>query len=80
MVDLTYSDLTFCQCFLRSETKKFMAKWMFWTNCSSVMPTLPTATLKHKTWKKNYLAKIVCIEKDNVCIEKDNCSIKIINV
>merc|ERR1712136_484140 len=27
-----------------------MAKCMFWTSSSSVMPTLPTATLRHKTF------------------------------
>ena len=50
MEDLMWRDFTFCQCFFNRETKKFMAKCMFWTSSSSVMPTLPTATLRHKTF------------------------------
>merc|ERR1711973_364546 len=43
-------DLTFCQCFLRSETRKLMDKWMLKTNSSSLIATLPTATFKHRTF------------------------------
>merc|ERR1711974_191000 len=43
-------DLTFCQCFFRRDTRKLIDKWMLNTNSSSVMPTLPTATFKHKTF------------------------------
>merc|ERR1711974_178108 len=43
-------DLTFCQCFLRRETRKLMDKWMLNTNSSSLMATLPTATFKHRTF------------------------------
>ena len=41
---------TFCQCFFSSDTRKFMAKWMFWTSSSSPISTLPTATLRHRTF------------------------------
>merc|ERR1712158_61274 len=50
MVDLMQRDLTFCQCFLRRETRKLMDKWMLNTNSSSLMATLPTATFKHRTF------------------------------
>lgn len=49
MVDLTCRDLTFCQCFFRSETRKLIARWTFWTSSSRDMPTWPTATDRHKT-------------------------------
>ena len=41
---------TFCQCFFSRDTRKFMARWMFWTSSSSVMFTLPTGTLRHNTF------------------------------
>merc|ERR1712213_265209 len=43
-------DAPFCQCFLRSETRKLMDKWMLKTNSSSLIATLPTATFKHRTF------------------------------
>ena len=43
-------DFTFCQCFFSRETRKFMARWMFWTSSSSVIPTLPTATDRQRTF------------------------------
>ena len=50
MVDLMCRDFTFCQCFFSRETRKFMARWMFWTSSSSVIPTLPTATERQRTF------------------------------
>jgi len=50
MVLFMYKERTFCQCFLRRETKKLMAKWIFWTSWSSSMSKFPMATLKHNTF------------------------------
>ena len=50
MVDLTWRLFTFCQCFFSSDTRKFMARWMFWTSSSSVISTFPMATLRHSTF------------------------------
>merc|ERR1712121_452124 len=50
MVLLMYRDLTFRQCFFSRDTRKLIDKWMLNTSSSSVMPTFPTATFKHKTF------------------------------
>merc|ERR1719323_1870479 len=50
MVLLMCRLFTFCQCFFSRDTRKFMARWMFWTSSSSVMFTLPTGTLRHNTF------------------------------
>jgi hypothetical protein len=50
MDDLMWSDLTFCQCFLSRDTKKLMLRCTFCARSSALMPTLPTATDRHKTF------------------------------
>merc|ERR1712029_398014 len=45
-----WRDLTFCQCFLSSDTRKFMAKYTFCTSESGVIFTWPIATDRHNTF------------------------------
>ena len=47
MVDLMCSNFTF----FSKETRKFMARWTFWTRSSSAAPTWPTATDRQSTFK-----------------------------
>lgn len=51
-----YNDRTFCQFFFNKETKKLMAKLMLEDNSSNCMPTLPTATAKHKTYRRRQIS------------------------
>ena len=45
-----WSDRTFCQFFLRRETRKLTANIMFAFSSSISMDTLPTATERHRTF------------------------------
>merc|ERR1712165_372286 len=74
MVLLMYKERTFCQFFLRRDTKKLTAKKMFWDNSSSVMVVLPTATLRHKTffiWNLMVLFKsVIFASMSSACVNK----------
>lgn len=50
MVDLMTRPPTFCQCFLRRDTRKLEASMMCWVTCSSSISTWPMATAIHKTF------------------------------
>ena len=47
MVPLMYKALMFCQFFLSNDTRELTAKWMLYTNSSSVIFMWPTATARH---------------------------------
>ena len=52
MVDLTYRAFTFCQFFFNRDTKKLIPRVTFETISSSVIPILPIATAKQRTFRR----------------------------
>eukprot|EP01139_Manchomonas_bermudensis_P014284 Amastigsp_a508340_48937.p3 type:complete len:170 gc:universal Amastigsp_a508340_48937:658-149(-) len=50
MVDLIVRDLTFCHCFLSSDTRKLTAMMMFSWRSASDISTLPIEVLRHMTF------------------------------